>query len=179
MASTAGQMITANAQQVSSKHAPIFSRSIRGFGGAFLGSQGLQFRLLALATPIGEVRRIEAHTVQASGEVALLATGFGLFEDRAFVALQQGRGVLPGRIAHSPSGQRCLESSCPSFGIRNLYRRRYADECGTGGSGFFMGGGTSVPCARRRVSEALLACFAMRQRENSWQYLASSRAASL
>ena len=25
---------------------------------------------------------------------------------------------------------------------------RYADECGTAGSGFFMGGETSIPCAR-------------------------------
>jgi hypothetical protein len=94
-------------------------------------------------------------------------------------AFQQGRGVEPGRTPRFSPGQTRLESSCPSFGIRNLFRRRYADECGAAGFGFFRGGGISVPCARRDLSEAALPRFAIRQRENSWQYLASSRAASL
>ena len=54
----------------------------------------------------------------------------------------------------------------------------YDAECGTPGSGFFMGG-TSTPCAGWDFSEAALPRLVLRQREKSWQYLASSWAAIL
>jgi len=46
------------------------------------------------------------------------------------------------------------------------------------GSGFFMGG-ASTPCAGWDFSEAALPRLVLRQREKSWQYLASSWAAIL
>jgi hypothetical protein len=55
-----------------------------------------------------------------------------------------------------------------------LFWRCYAEERGAGVSGFFMGGGASIPCARRDLSKAALPLLVLRQRENSSQYLASS-----
>jgi hypothetical protein len=82
-------------------------------------------------------------------------------------------GALPplARLFNDPMTQWINDST--------LFWRSYAEDCGTGGSGSFTVGGPNVPCARADLFGAPLPLLVLLQRENSWQYLATSRAASL
>jgi len=56
-----------------------------GLAAAFLGSQRLEFALLAVASPGGEMRGVQPLAPQQRADGAFVAASFGLVEDRAFV----------------------------------------------------------------------------------------------
>jgi hypothetical protein len=76
-------------------------------------------------------------------------------------------------------GRTRMARSIPTFGVRNLLWLRYADECGTGASAFFREAIPAYPAGAEMFPRLHCPFFDLRQRENSWQYLASSWAASL
>jgi len=61
----------------------------------------------------------------------------------------------------------------------SLVTRHYAEVRGAGASGAFIGVGLRIACLGRDWSTAALPRLVSSQRENSWQYLASSWAARL
>jgi hypothetical protein len=76
----------------------------------------------------------------------------------------------------------CGEPDRPAGGkvkSGNLSLRRYGNECDMGGFGFFREALPAHPTGAETFPRLDCPPFDLRQRESSWQYLASSRAASL
>ena len=84
-----------------------------------------------------------------------------------------------GKTPRPSSGRTRMARSIPTYGVRNLFWLRYADECGTGGSGFLWEAIPAYPACAEMFPRLYCPFLDLRQRENSSQYLASSWAASL
>jgi hypothetical protein len=97
------------------------------------------------------------------------------FSQRGPYAEGRNLPISPLRSEQKPGGtrptQRWVAADCLL-----LY---YGEERGAGGSDSLIGGGASVGGAGRDLSKMARPPLVLRQRENSWQYFASSWAASL